>query len=144
MIELKEDDVIYKLPPQTANLNDIQIPENATVFDATDCHRFYDLKGLAKYPNLRVLLLKNTAIDSLDFSYISSNVEEMDIRQCRDVRSFQRIPQRTDKPLYVLVHFSGESILNQVPPYVDLEIDGFLKCLSRHRRNGHIEKTNTR
>ena len=144
MIELKENDIIYKLEPNVSRLDNVQIPENATVFDATNCREFYDLKGLARYPNLRVLLLRNTAIDSLDFPYISENVEEVDVRQCRCLRSFQRFPSRKGKPLHVYSHFTGERILRTVPPHVDLEIDGVFRCLSRHRQSVPIENQKTR
>ena len=143
MIELKEDDIIYKLAPEVVRLDDVQIPENATVFDATNCQNFYDLKGLAQYPKLRVLLLKNTAIDSLDFSYISTNVEDIDVRQCRYIRSFQRFPLRKDKPLHVFTHFMGETILKTVPSHVDLEMEGIFRRSSRHRRSVLIENVKT-
>ena len=144
MIELKEDDIVYKLAPNVSRLDDIEIPENATVFDATNCQNFHDLKGLAKHPNLRVLLLKNTAIDSLDFSYISENVEDIDIRQCRGIRSLQRFPIRTEKPLRVQIHFVGERILRTVPSYIDLEIDGFFRTISQRRQNVFCENQKSR
>ena len=134
MIEIKQDDVVYKLPQETTNLQNIQIPNNATVFDATDCRNFYDLKGLKEYSNLRVLLLKNTAVESLDFCYIPENVEEIDLRNCRFVSSFMRFPERNGKTLHVLSHFSGERILKQIPPHVDLELDGFFSRISHHKQ----------
>ena len=76
MIEIKQNDIVYKLPTGISTLRNVTIPENATVFDASGCRQFYDLEGLRQYPNLRVLLLKETAIDSLDFCYIPENIKE--------------------------------------------------------------------
>lgn len=144
MIKIKESDVVYKLDKSVCNLNEIQIPENATVFDASDCSNFCDLKGLQKYSNLRVLLLKGTDINGSDLNLISSNIKEIDIRHCKNIKNYSRLPKRKETPIRVLISFVGERILNTMPDEVDIEFEGWLNTITRKKTPTVFIKQNTR
>lgn len=134
MIEIKETDVVYKLDKNIRDLKEVQIPENATVFDASNCENFSDLKGLKKYPNLRVLLLRHTAIRGLDLQHISPNVEEVDIRGCQELLFYYSLPERPQKPLHVLISFGGDTVLNSIPKDVNIEIGSDVAWIAKKKQ----------
>ena len=144
MIEIKETDIIYKLDKNAANLKDIQIPSNTTVFDAEDCSNFYDLKGLQKLENLRILILRNSGISSMDLKDIPKTVEIVDLRGC-NLSSYANLPERPENPLRVLASFGGERLLNTFPPNVDIEMDGWIGSICSHKkREINMENQKTR
>ena len=93
-----------------------------------------------------IKIMKYGEVDNKDIfarGTSATNVEDIDVRQCRYIRSFQRFPLRKDKPLHVFTHFMGETILKTVPSHVDLEMEGIFRRSSRHRRSVLIENVKT-
>lgn len=144
MIEIQPNDIVYKLDKNVSNLTDIKIPQNATVFDASDCEKFHDIKSLNKYPALRVLLLSRTDIRSTDLQHLPTFIEAVDIRHCPNLSSYSHLPHREKKPLQVLISFGGERILNSIPDGVDIEIEGWINTICHKRKENILAIQNTR
>ena len=144
MIEITPNDIIYKLDKNACDLTDIQIPQNATVFDASDCENFHDIKLLKRYSNLRILLLSRTDIRGVDLLHIPDFIEAVDIRHCRNLRNYTSLPKRKENPLHVLISFGGERILNSIPPDVDVEIDGWINRITKKKTGNRLIEQNTR
>jgi len=144
MIEIKETDIIYKLDKNTSYLNETIVPQNATVFDASDCQNFCDIAGLKKYPNLRVLLLSRTDIRATDLSQIPSFIKAVDIRHCPNLKSYSSLPKRANNPLHVLISFGGERILNSIPNGIDIEIEGWINTITKKKTENLFSPQNVR
>ena len=144
MIEINQNDVIYKLNKDVRKLDNIQIPSNATVFDASGCECFNDISGLKNYPHLRVLLLSHTDIRSADLKEIPDFIEAVDIRHCPNLRSYSLLPKRTENPLYVLISFAGERMLHSIPDNLNIEIDGWIKNVCKKNSPKVFKSQNTR
>ena len=144
MIEIKETDIIYKLDKNVCDLTDVKIPQEATVFDASDCENFSNLDELKNYKNLRVLLLSRTGIQGRDLKNIPDFIEAVDIRRCQNLYNYSYLPQRKDNPLYVLLSFAGERILNTIPNNVDIEIEGWVNTIIKRKSDYVFNPQNTR
>ena len=144
MIEIKETDIIYQLDKSALDLQGVQIPRNVTVFDASNCTNFDDLKGLQKYSNLRVLLLNGTDVHASDLQYIPSGVEAIDLRYCKNIKNYSLMPQRAEKPIFAFISFGGERVLDTIPSLVDIEIEGFLNKICSRKKANFLSKTNSR
>ena len=144
MIEIQPNDIVYKLDPKACDLKDIKIPKNATVFDASDCENFHDIKSLNQYPSLRVLSLSRTDICGSDLQQLPPFVEAVDIRHCPNLRNYSYLPRREKKPLHVLISFGGERILNSIPNGVDIEIEGWISSITHQKTPNIFSVQNTR
>ena len=122
VIKIDDKDVIFKLNKDICSLKNVQIPQNATVLDATDCKALYDLSGITRYKNLHTFLLSGTEVNSMELAKLPPETKAVDLRYCKQIRSLSGFRFRPN--LRVLINFSSERMLNSIPDNIVVQVLG--------------------